>query len=150
MAPVANSRWVRLSLAIALVVLLAGRWIADHTANRLWADSLGIGAAHADIDAVRLMLLALAFTSAALWCVGNVYLFYRSIGSVHVPRRVGNIEFLEAVPRRYLLTGAIAVGLLLAIVVSHRAGDWWTSQALLDEGSSIGTRDPILNRDLGY
>ena len=145
-----GSRWLRISLGAALVVLLAGRWIADHTANRLWAESLGVGTAHADINGVRLMLLALAFTSAALWCVGNVYLFYRSIGSVHVPRRVGNIEFLEAVPRRYLLAGAIVVGLLLAIVVSHRAGGWWTSQALLDEGSSIGTRDPILNRDLGY
>jgi hypothetical protein len=150
MAPATGSRWLRVSLASALVVLLAGRWIADHTANRLWAESLGVGTAHGDINAVRLMLLALAFTSAALWCVGNVYLFYRSIGSVHVPRRVGNIEFLEAVPRRYLLVGAIAVGLLLAIVVSHRAGGWWTSQALLDEGSSIGTQDPILNRDLGY
>ena len=145
-----RTRWLRIAVATVLLLLLLGRWLADHTANRLWADSVGVGEPHRGIAQLSLMLLALAFTSAALWCVGNVYLFYRSIGSVHVPRRVGNIEFLEAVPRPYLLTGAVAVGLLLAIVVSHNAGDWWTTQVLLREGQGVGARDPVLNRDVGY
>src|SRR3989338_2496241 len=100
-------RWVRIGIVAGLVILLTGRWLADHTAHRLWAASLGVAGAHAGLAQLRLMLLALAFAAAAVWCVGNVYLFYRSIGSVHVPRRVGNIEFLEAVPRRYLLAGAL-------------------------------------------
>src|SRR6185503_4308802 len=142
--------WLRSAIAATLIALLAGRWLADHTADRLWAQSVGVAQAHAGIAGLRLMLLALAFATASLWCVGNVYLFYRSIGSVHVPRRVGNIEFLEAVPRRYLLGGAVRVGVILAIVVSHDAGDWWTVETLLDEGSSVGAIDPVLGRDVGY
>ncbi|MBI4503008.1 MAG: UPF0182 family protein [Gemmatimonadetes bacterium] len=145
-----RARWVRIGIVAALVALLTGRWLADHTADRLWAASLGVAGAHAGIAQLRLMLLALAFCAGALWCVGNVYLFYRSIGSVHVPRRVGNIEFLEAVPRRYLLAGALVVGLLLAVVVSHSAQGWWMAEALVDEGPGLGVRDPILGYDLGY
>src|SRR4051812_27729790 len=52
------ARWIRLAVAAVLVALLVGRWLADHTAERLWAQSLGVGEAHASIAGVRLMLLA--------------------------------------------------------------------------------------------
>ena len=143
-------RWLEL-LAVAIVaVLVGGRWLAVSTTDDLWASALGVAATHAQIRDLRTTLALLAFTSAIVWCVGNLYLVYRSIGSVHVPRRVGNVEFLEAIPRRYLLLAAAVVGLLLAVALSHGAGNWWSARALAGYEADVGVTDPVLQRDLGY
>jgi uncharacterized membrane protein (UPF0182 family) len=143
-------RWLQLGLVAALAALLFGRWLAVHTVDVLWAEALGIGPAHRAIGNLRLMLAALAYTAAAAWCTGNLYLVYRSIGLVQVPRRVGNVEIVENVPRKYLLVGAVGAGLLLSFGIGHGAGDWWIPRALLDAGVVVGVRDPVLDRDLGY
>jgi uncharacterized membrane protein (UPF0182 family) len=143
-------RWLQLGLVAALAALLFGRWLAVHTVDVLWAEALGVAPAHRAISGLRLILSALAYTAAAVWCTGNLYLIYRSIGSVQVPRRVGKVEVVENVPRRYLLAGAVGAGLLLSFGISHGAGDWWIPRALLDAGVVVGVRDPVLDRDLGY
>lgn len=143
-------RWLELLAVAIVVVLVGGRWLAVSTTDDLWASALGVAATHAQIRDLRTTLALLAFTSAVVWCVGNLYLVYRSIGSVHVPRRVGNVEFLEALPRRYLLLAAAVVGLLLAVALSHGAGNWWSARALAGYEADIGVTDPVLQRDLGY
>ncbi|MBI4420842.1 MAG: UPF0182 family protein [Gemmatimonadetes bacterium] len=143
-------RWGRLAIIAALGALLAGRWLADRTADRLWAEAVGAASTHAALASLRFALWAVALAAASIWCVGNVYLFYRSIGSVHVPRRLGNIEILEAVPHRYLLWGAVILGLLLALLLSHQAGDWWYVRSLLEAETALGVPDPVLGRDLAY
>jgi hypothetical protein len=142
--------WVRAAVLLALAGLLVGRWTAVSVANRLWAASLGVDATHAAIAQLKLTLLTLAFAAAAVWSVGNLYLVYRTIGSVHVPRRLGNLEIVEAVPRRYLVAGTIALGLLIAVLLSHRASGWWYPFALLESRASGGLTDPVLHRDLTY
>ncbi len=142
--------WVRVAVLLALVGLLVGRWAAVSTADRLWAESLGAGATHIAIAHLKLTLLALAFAGAATWSLGNLYLVYRTIGSVQVPRRLGNLEIVEAVPRRYLVAGTVALGLLIAVLVSHRASGWWYSFALLGSRASVQLLDPVLHRDLTY
>ncbi len=142
--------WVRAAVVLALGGLLAGRWAAVTVADRLWADSLGVGASHAAIADLKLTVLALAFSLAAVWSLGNLYLVYRTIGSVHVPRRLGNLEIVEAVPRRYLLFGTMALGLVIAVVVSHGAAAWWSTFALLKGRTAVEVVDPVLHRDLTY
>jgi uncharacterized membrane protein (UPF0182 family) len=137
MAP-STRRALQAAVVALLLALLLGRWLATGTANALWAEALGV------------VLFLTAFTGAAIWCLGNLYLVYRSIGSVHVPRRLGNLEILEAVPRRYLLIAAVAIGLALAIAFSYRADGWWYVRALAGYRVSLGASDPILGRDLGY
>jgi uncharacterized membrane protein (UPF0182 family) len=146
----ARGKWVRAAVVVILVALVGGRFLAVTTADRLWADALGVQESHAAITRLRMMLLATAFAAAALWCVGNFYLVYRSIGSVRVPRRLGNLEIFEALPRQYLLVAAVAVGLLLAAALSHRADAWWYSRALVGEYAPLGLPDPVLGRDLAY
>lgn len=146
----ARGRWMRAALIALLVALVVGRWAAGNAADDLWAAALGVAAAQRQIRMLRVSLDLLAFVVAAAWCGGNLYLVYRSIGAVHVPRRLGNLEIIEAVPRRYLLIGAIGVGLLLAYALSHGAGDWWTVRALAGGDRALGMRDPILHRELGY
>ncbi len=144
------ARWLRVALVSAVVFLLLGRWLAVRTIDVHWADALGVGDAHRAIANLSVMLAALAFTAAAAWCIGNLYLVYRSIGSVQVPRRLGNLEIVETVPRRYLLVGAVTVGLVLAFAVSYGAADWWSLRALLDARQQVGLRDPVLDRDAAY
>jgi len=138
------------SVSAALALLLLGRWLALRTANALWSSSVGVGESHRAIADLQLVLALIAFLAATIWCVGNLYLVYRSIGSVQVPRRLGNIEIVETVPRRYLLIGAVGVGLILAYAMSRGAGDWWSIRALYDAAAPIGVRDPVLNRDIAY
>ncbi len=146
----ARGRWIRAAVIGLVVLLIAGRWLAANAADTMWSTALGVAAPHAAIRAERLELAVLAFVLATLWCAGNFYLVYRSIGSVHVPRRLGNLEIVEAVPRRYLLVGAIGVGVILAYAMSHGAGDWWTVRALAGTDQPLGLVDPVLGRDFSF
>ncbi len=145
-----RARWIQTGIIALLVALLLGRWLADRTADRLWADALGVAASHAALARARLALWLVAFVIATAWCVGHMYVFYRSIGSVHVPRRLGNIEIVEAVPRPYLLLGAVVIGLVIAFGLANGAGDWWYFQRLLAGRRDLGLTDPILGLDAGY
>lgn len=146
----ARRRWLPAGVVAALVLLLTGRWLAVATTQELWADAAGAAASLGAIARLRLLLLATAVTAALLWCLGNLYLVYRSIGSVHVPRRLGNIEILEAVPRRQLLLLALGLGAVLAVLLAHRAGAWWSVRALAGAAQPLGVRDPVLDRDLAF
>ncbi len=143
-----RGRWLEAAAIFVVTGLLAGRWLAVTTADRLWAEALAVGATHGHLRELRTVLLLTAFLVAAVWCLGNLYIIYRSIRSVHVPRRIGNLEFFEAVSRRYLLLAAVGLGLLLAIALSYNAGEWWYARALANYRASLGVVDPILGRDL--
>ncbi len=145
-----RAKWVRLAVLVTLAALVVGRWAAAASADRLWAEAAGVAHTYAQIARLKLMLLATAFPAALVWCIGNLFLVYRSVRSVHVPRRLGNIEILEAVPRRYLLLGTVAVGALLALAISHRAGGWWEARALAGVSAPLGIADPVLHRDVAF
>ena len=57
--------WVRAAVVLVLAILLVGRWAAVTAADRLWANALHVGATHAAIADLKLMLLATAFALAA-------------------------------------------------------------------------------------
>ncbi len=135
---------------MALALLILGRWQAVAAGNAWWAATLEIGATHALLSRVGTSLRLAALLVATLWCVGNFVLVYRSIRSVHVPRRLGDLEILEAVPRRLLLVGAVAAGVALAVALSHGAGDWWYARTLNGFRAPLGVRDPVLGHDLAY
>jgi uncharacterized membrane protein (UPF0182 family) len=146
-----RARWLVWTAVVAVpLVLLGGRWLAIGTVDALWADALGVAATHAQIRNLQSMLLLTAVTAAGVWCVGNLYLVYRSIGSVHVPRRLGNLEILEVVPQRYLLVAAAVLGALLALAFSHGAASWWHPRMLAGHAAPLGVTDPVLGKDVGH
>jgi uncharacterized membrane protein (UPF0182 family) len=145
-----HRHWAYLAVGAGLLLLLGGRWLAVRTADRLWAEALGVAEAHAGMAELRLILVLIAFTGAAVWCLGNLFAIYRSIGSLHVPRRLGNLEFVEALPPRSLVVIVVLLGLALAMLLSHGSADWWRSRALADLRPDLGLQDPILGRDLGF
>ena len=144
-----GARW-KLALGAAVAALFAGRWMAHHTADRLWAEALGVGTPHGDIALLQLALGVGASVIAAAWFLGNLVLLYRQIGAVQVPRQVGNLEIVEHVPRRYLLAGVIVVGGALGVLSGYGAGDLWAIRALSGSSMALGQADPVLGHDLAY
>ncbi len=146
----ARGRWLRAIVIGLLVALVIGRWLAVSTADRLWAEAVGAAASHRWLAGLKLRLFLAAFGGAVVWCVGNLYLVYRSIGSVHVPRRLANLEIVEAVPLKFLRLGAVVLGLALALSISQTADSWWHARVLANSATPLGMLDPILRHDASY
>lgn len=142
--------WLQAAVVIGLAALLAGRWLAVTSAGSEWADAMGIAATERFFRHTRTTIVTLAFAVAAAWCIGNVLLVHRSIKAVHVPRRLGNLEIHEAVPRRLLLGLAVGLGLALAIAMTLGTGDWWQLRLLAQQDGELGVRDAVLGRDVAY
>ncbi len=108
-------------------------------ASALWSERF------ADLSLIYGTGFGVSFAIA----LANFSTLARSIGALTLPRRLANVEFGEAVPRRYLDRFAFALslgvaGLLLPLLPS------WTSLALVRRGVSFHERDPYFHRDLGF
>lgn len=137
--------------AVVLAVLLvAGRWLAAETAERAWAATLAAGQVYLEGRSLARLARLAIWVLAALWGTGNLYIVYRAIGSVQMPRRVGDLEIVEAVPQPVLLALAIGSGLLFGFGLAWGTGDWWLQALLAGASPRFGLVDPVLHRDLGY
>ena len=145
----ARRRWVLLALAAAAIVLVAGRAIASIYVEHGWYTSLGLPELAQANLAGALLLRGGSTLIATLFLFASVYGVRRSVVSLVLPRRVGDLEFGEEVPGRYLVATvavlAIAVGSLLGIDGSH-----WPRFALGFEGLTFGDRDPYFEHDVGF
>ena len=148
----ANRRRLYLIGAGLLVAaLVGGRWLAVETAERAWDRTFAGGEALvAARDRARL-LQALVLLVANAWIVGNLLIVYRAIGSVQMPRRLGDLEIVEAVPRRTLLAATVLLGIILGTLLSLGTGDWWRHAMLAASPPHFGVPDSTkLGYDAGY
>jgi uncharacterized membrane protein (UPF0182 family) len=138
------------AVAGVLLALFGGRWIAVRYTEALWYADLGLGAQFSRLIADRLLWQGLVFLAATAWYGIQVTIVYLSIGSVHLPRRIGNLEIAEAVPRRVLrgiaALVAAALGLLTAITF-HDLADFIT---LFRAAVPFGLPEPVLGRDASF
>jgi uncharacterized membrane protein (UPF0182 family) len=87
--------------------------------------------------------VATGFIFANLWAVR------RTVVSLRLPRRLGNIEIAEEVPSRYLLAVAAAIALLFGALVTLPA-ETWTGFMLSQIGLPFNEPDPHFQTDLGF
>jgi hypothetical protein len=85
-----------------------------------------------------------------VWGTSNLLFVYRSIGSMQLSRRLGDLEIVEAVPQPVLLAGTVASGLVFGLLLALGTGDWWMSAVIAAHGVGFGVTDPVLHRDVGY
>jgi hypothetical protein len=131
--------------------LVGGRWLAVETAERAWDQTFAGGTALIAARDLARMLQGLVAVIAIAWITGNLLIVYRAIGSVQMPRRLGDLEIVEAVPRRTLLIGTILLGVVLGTLFSLGAGDWWRHAVLAGSPPHFGITDATkLGRDIGY
>ncbi len=137
--------------AILLVVaLVGGRWLAVETAERAWDRTFTGGTALVDARNLGLMLQAFVLVFAITWATGNLLIVYRAIGSVHMPRRLGDLEIVEAVSHRVLFGGTLLLGLVLGVLFSLGTGEWWRYAALASSPPHFGIADSRIGLDAGY
>ena len=103
---------------LLVVALFGGRWLAVETTERAWDRTFAGGEALIAARTLARLLSTVVLLVAIAWITGNLLLVYRAIGSVHMPRRLGDLEIVEAVPRGTLLSGTIALGVVLGALVS--------------------------------
>ena len=144
-------RWALLGAAAVLVVaLIGGRWSAMQTAERAWAATIPNGAAYLHGLALARSVQWIVALAATLWGVGHCYLVYRAIGSVQMPRRLGDIEIVEAVPHRLLIAVTVIGGIVYGAGLAWAIGDVWRQAVLAASPPHFGVTDSILHNDLGY
>src|SRR2546422_11598252 len=92
------------------------------------------------------------FLLAAIgWATGNLLFVYRAIGSVQMPRRLGDLEIVEAVPRRTPLAATVLLGIILGALLFLGTGDWWRHAVLAASPPRFGVLDSTkLGFDGGY
>ena len=146
-----NRRSLYLIGATLLVIaLVGGRWLAVETAERAWDRTFVGGTALITARTLGRLLQTFVLVFAVAWTTGNLFIVYRAIGSVQMPRRLGDLEFVEAVPRRVLLGATIALGVALGVLFSLGTGDWWRHAVLASSPPHFGVADETLGRDAGY
>jgi hypothetical protein len=148
--PVAR-RWALVwTVGLLGVVLVGGRWLALETAERVWAANLPGGSAYLTARYFACLVSGMLLLAAVAWATANLLFVYRSIGSMQLSRRLGDLEIVEAVPQPLLLAGTIAAGTVLGFLLTLGTGDWWMHAALASRAPTFGVADPVLHRDVGY
>ncbi|MEE8267392.1 MAG: UPF0182 family protein [Gemmatimonadales bacterium] len=99
--------------------------------------------------ALRALLDGAGVLVASTWFIGNLFVVYRALGTVQVPRYLANIEFRETLTPNVLLGITVALGGLLGLMVGLGASEWWADLALAWQGVVFGVADPLLGHDLG-
>ena len=148
----ANRRTLYLIGAGLLVAaLVGGRWLAVETAERAWDRTFAGGEAVIAVRDLSRLLQAAVVLVAIAWLTGNLLVVFRAIGSVQMPRRLGDLEIVEAVPRRTLLAGTVLLGVVLGSVLSLGTADWWRYALLAASPPHFGVVDSTrLSYDAGY
>ena len=146
---VGGRRWVLVLVAGAAVALLLGRSVAAIYTDYLWYSALGF----TDIWRARygaLLALRLICTAAAtLFVFANLYAVRQSVVSLVLPRRVGNLDIGEEVPRRQLTWTAAALSLLMGIALAWSQQDW-SGYLAAKIGQRFNESDPYFAADLGF
>lgn len=144
-----RAMWV-LAAGLFVVLLVGGRWVALETAERAWAASIAGGDVYLEARTLARLFRGAVLLISVAWATGNLFFVYRAIGSVQMPRRLGDLEIVEAVPQRVLLAVTVASGLIFGVVMTWGTGDWWLDALLAGSPPRFGVTDPVLHRDLGY
>ena len=108
---------------LLVTALVGGRWLAVETAERAWDRTFAGGEALIVVRDLSRLLQALVLLVAIAWITGNLLVVYRAIGSVQMPRRLGDLEIVEAVPRRTLLLTTVLIGVVLGTLLSLGTGE---------------------------
>lgn len=142
-------RWLAILVVALALALIVGRWTSTIYADWHWYEALGALPVYRSrlmhIFAWRIGAGALAFGFAFL----NLYALRRSIVSLVLPRRMGNIEIGEAVSPRLLLIFVTISAAILGVLLSGPTGDW-TTFALARIAEPFRDMDPFLDRDLSF
>lgn len=136
-------------VVIAAIVLVGGRAASTVFADYTWYSSLGAGALWSERAGDVLLIYGIGTVVAVLLAFVNLSALGRSIGILTLPRRMANVEFGEAVPRKYIDRFAFLVSVMIAAAATPLLPHW-TSLAVARLGVTFRETDPYFQHDLGF
>ena len=119
-------RRLLVGVVIAAAVLVGGRAASTLFANYTWYAALGANALWRERTGDLALIYGIGSVIAVLFAFLNLSALGRSIGTLSMPRRVANIEFGEAVPRKYIDRFAFLLSIAIAAAVTPALPPWTT------------------------
>jgi uncharacterized membrane protein (UPF0182 family) len=136
-------------VVFAAVVLVAGRTLSTLYADHSWYAAMGAAPLWSERAGDMLLIYGVGWVVAVLLGFVNLSALGRSIGSLTLPRRLANVEFGEAVPRKYLDRVALVLSIAMAAALTPALPNW-TSLALARLNVTFREADPYFQHDLGF
>lgn len=142
-------RRLLVGVVIAAAALIGGRAASVLYADHTWYDALGASPLWRERTGDLLLIYGIGSVIAVLVAFLNLSALGRSIGVLTLPRRLANVEFGEAVPRKYIDRFAFLLSVAIAAAVTP-ALPAWTSLALARLRVSFREGDPYFQHDLAF
>jgi uncharacterized membrane protein (UPF0182 family) len=142
-------RRLLIGAVIAAVVLVSGRALSALYADYAWYGAMGAAPLWNEKAADVFLIYGLGSLIAVSVAFVNLSALGRTIGTLTLPRRLANVEFGEAVPRKYLDRVTLGLSIAIAAVVTPALPSW-TSLAVARLGISFRESDPYFQQDLGF
>lgn len=142
-------RRLLIGVVIAAAVLVGGRAASALYADYTWYAVLGASSLWRERTGDLLLIYGIGSVIAVLVAFLNLSALGRSIGVLTLPRRLANVEFGEAVPRKYIDRFAFFLSIAIAAAVAPALPPW-TSLALARLGVSFRESDPYFQHDLAF
>ena len=138
-----------MGVAVAAAILIGGRAASAIYAEYTWYAASGAVPLWTERAGDLLLIYGIGTVVAVLLAFLNFSALGRSIGVLTLPRRLANVEFGEAVPRKYIDRFAFVLSLAVAAAVTP-ALPRWTSLALARLGTTFRESDPYFQHDLAF
>jgi uncharacterized membrane protein (UPF0182 family) len=136
-------------LVAAAAILLLGRALALVYSDYIWYSALGATSVWEEKARDVAVVHVVSAVFAGLFALLNLFSIRRSIMSLAFPRRLGNVEFGEAVPTRYLDRAVMAFSVGIALFMSLMVPRW-QQLAMVRSGVRFGESDPFFETDLSF
>jgi uncharacterized membrane protein (UPF0182 family) len=142
-------RRLLIGVVIAAALLVGGRALSALYADYTWYAAMGATPLWSERAGNLLLIYGIGTVIAVFVAFVNLSALSRSIGILMLPRRLANVEFGEAVPRKYLDRFAFALSITIAAALTPALPSW-TSLALARLGVSFRESDPYFQHDLAF
>lgn len=142
-------RRLLIGVVIAAALLVGGRALSALYADYTWYAAMGATPLWSERAGDLLLIYGIGTVIAVFVAFVNLSALGRSIGTLTLPRRLANVEFGEAVPRKYLDRFAFVLSIAIAAAVTPALPSW-TSLALARLGVSFRESDPYFQHDLAF
>jgi uncharacterized membrane protein (UPF0182 family) len=134
---------------MAAALLVAGRAVSAVYADYTWYRAMAASPVWGERITDMVLLYGAGFALSFAVALANLSALTRSIGALTLPRRLANVEFGEALPRRYLDRFALVISLGVAAALLPLLPHW-TSLALARLDVTFRESDPYFHHDLAF
>ncbi len=142
-------RRLLVGVVIAAAALVGGRAASILFADYTWYAALGASELWRERTGDLTLIYGIGSVIAVLFAFLNLSALGRSIGTLTMPRRLANVEFGEAVPRKYIDRFAFLLSIAIAAVVTPVLPPW-TTLAMARLGVTFRESDPYFQHDLSF